>query len=73
MNAGYAGPGSDLQPNEATIHGFVAWWFQPCRQGRIEIGWTDAAGRGLVHHHRFALNEAIELATLAVSVNLVPG
>ena len=72
MNAGYAGPGSDLQPNEATIHGFVAWWFQPCRQGRIEVGWTDAAGRGLVHH-RFALNEAIELATLAASVNLVPG
>ena len=70
---GYTGPNSDLRPDEDTIHAFVAWWFQPCRQGRVEIGWMDRDGRGLVHSRRFALHEAMELAAVAARMNLVPG
>jgi hypothetical protein len=71
--AAYTGPSSGLRPDPETIHAFVAWWFVPCRQGHVEIGWMDRDGRGLVHCRRFALHEAMELASVAARMNLVPG
>ena len=73
MAASYAGPDCDIAPDAAVIAAFLSWWFQFCTEGVIEIGWLDAAGKGLIHFDQFALGDIQAAALVAVQANLVPG
>lgn len=69
----YSGPDCDLAPDPAAISDFVNWWFEKTNRGVIEIGWLDAAGRGLIHFEQFDRTDTAALAATAVQANLVPG
>lgn len=69
----YTGPDSDLAPDPAQIVAFCQWWFERTNRGVLEIGWLDAAGRGLIHFEQFERNDIASLAATAVQANLVPG
>lgn len=71
--AAYSGPDCDLAPDPAAINAFVSWWFEKTNRGVIEIGWLDAAGRGLIHFRQFAKDDIDALTVEAVQANLVPG
>jgi Protein of unknown function (DUF3987) len=73
MAAAYAGPDTELAPNAADMAAFLAWWFQHCKTGVIEIGCLDAGGRGIVTFEQFALDDIQGAVAVAVLANMVPG
>lgn len=72
MPAAYRGPDCDLAPDARTISQFIGWWFNACTRGKIEIGWLDADGRGLIHFLQFDLGSP-EIVPSIIQANLVPG
>jgi len=72
--AAYAGPReSDLAPDQDVAWTFLSWWFSDCTHGRIEIGWLDSTGLGLVHFRRFDLDDMVGVAKAACDASAVPG
>ena len=72
MATAYSGPDCDLQPNAQTMQAFLDWWFEFCTKGRVEIGWLDPKGYGLIHFLQFDLRSN-ELVPTAIGENLIPG
>ena len=69
----YSGPDTDLVPQGADMAGFLSWWFEKTTRGVIEIGWLDAAGRGLIHFEQFARDDIQSACATAAQANIVPG
>jgi putative DNA primase/helicase len=64
----------DLAPDPEVIRRFSEYWFEPCKRGYVEIGWTDAATGELNHFRRFALSGGVEVVVQFVcDTNRVPG
>lgn len=70
---GYAGPDTELRPDAEHIRAFISWWFERCTRGKIEIGWLDGRGHGLVHFAQFEKEDLDELVATAFQANIVPG
>ena len=73
MASPYSGPNTDLLPNADDMKAFIRWWFGACRAGKIEIGWLDPKGYGLIHFVQFDPDDIDALAVTAYQENLVPG
>lgn len=71
--AAYSGPDSDLKPNADDISAFITWWFSHTTQGKIEIGWLDPNGLGLIHFSQFDKDDINALVITAFQENLIPG
>ena len=72
--AAYAGPRSvGLEPDADVAYQYLRYWFGDCTRGRIELGWMDADGRGLIHFARFELGDMAEAARASAIISAVPG
>ena len=71
--AAYGGPDTELRPDAEHIRGFISWWFDRCTRGKIEVGWLDDRGYGLIHFAQFDKGDLDELVATAFQANLVPG
>lgn len=59
-------------PSAETVGQFLAWWFQGCSKGNVEIAWRDATTGKLSQARHFALGDPA-IGAFAAEVNAIPG
>jgi len=70
---GYAGPTTcGLEPDGDQAFLFLLWWFNPCREGMIELGWMNPDRGGLTNFKLFDLEDE-SIADFVREVNSIPG
>jgi hypothetical protein len=73
MMAATADPSGPFKPDPATAAAFLAWWFERCTRGQIEIGWLTPGTRALNNFRRFNLRDVDAAAAFAAEQNAVAG
>jgi hypothetical protein len=66
-------PAGPFKPDPATAAAFLAWWFERCTRGQIEIGSLSPGTRELRIFERFNLRDVEAAAAYAAERNAVAG